>query len=307
MCYNDFLMTGYQPYIQNEFKDLFDLAGEVDGCTKSLLEEFNRRNLKLFDLPPHQRIFLFIITRSVKTYASILELCKSGYGQDVSTLLRGLLENLVTARYIINDPATADEKTARFVAYKWVIFKRHLPEQEKGLRQAPQAQRKEFFAKKKMVLAKVDEFKEKFHVTSDRALVTWSGKTIKDMAAAVDPRLLEEYETTFRLCSRFSHPSILGDNEYLIQEGRHLIFSPLPSNVGVAVNLKNAVRYILDFLVVIDGLFGFGKNKALKAIKHGYERVAAMACYQDDALSNNPAPKHSTAIKESRITFKTQM
>ncbi|HPB69201.1 MAG TPA: DUF5677 domain-containing protein, partial [Candidatus Omnitrophota bacterium] len=71
---------------------------------KTLFQDINRRNIKLFDLPAHKRIFLFIMTRAVKTFAAIEVLCKRGYGQDVSALIRSLLENLITVRYIIYDP-----------------------------------------------------------------------------------------------------------------------------------------------------------------------------------------------------------
>lgn len=218
-------MNQEQKFHLGEHRELFDFSDEINHFTSSLLNEFNNRRIKLFDLPAYQRIFLFIVTRSIKTYASILVLCKAGYGQDVSTLLRSLLENLVTAKYIIHDPLTADEKARRFVAYKWVIFKRQLPEQEKMFRSANSEQKNELFEKKQKIQKKVDEFKVNFHITSDKALITWSGKSIRDMAKKVDHKLLDEYEKTFRLCSRFSHPSILGDNEYLIQDNNNLIFS----------------------------------------------------------------------------------
>lgn len=290
--------------MRKDYPELFELADKVDAQIKSLLEEFNKRNLKLFDLPANQRIFLFIVTRSFKTYASILELCKKGYGQDVATLLRSLLENLVTAKYIIHNKNTADNKAARFVAYKWIIFKRHLPDQEKNVRHGSDSEKNEFLEKKNRVLEKVEDFKTKFGVTSDRALVTWSGKTIRDMAKEVDKKLLNEYETTFRLCSRFSHPTILGDNEYLIQDDQKLIFSPLPSNIGVVPNLSSAIKYTISFLHVINNLFGFHQNKHIRSLDEDLKRIQQAYLEKSPDDEKTQLRKPTASIKESTISFK---
>jgi hypothetical protein len=270
------------------------------------LAEFNQRKLKLFDLSAHKRIFLFIITRSFKTFFAMHELCKKGYGQDVSNLLRTLLENLITALYILHDKSTADEKAARFVFYKWVILKRHLPEEEKNVRSASEKEKEDLIVRKKLIYEKVEEFKKKFHVTSDRALMTWSGKTIKDMAGQINRELVNEYETTFRLCSRFSHPSILGDNEYLIQDDKNLVFSPLPSTVGVVPNLKNAIRYTIEFMKIINELFQFSYVENIAVLESECTQVFSMEKYKEHILSNNRS-QSSSSIKESQIFFKTDI
>lgn len=299
-------MNQEQKFHLGEYRELFEFSDEINHFTSSLLNEFNNRRIKLFDLPAYQRIFLFIVTRSIKTYASILVLCKAGYGQDVSTLLRSLLENLVTAKYIIHDPSTADEKARRFVAYKWVIFKRQLPEQEKMFRTANSEQKNELYEKKQKIQKKVDEFKVNFQITSDKALITWSGKSIRDMAKKVDHKLLDEYEKTFRLCSRFSHPSILGDNEYLIQDNNNLIFSPLPSDIGIVSNLINALKYELDFLTITNQLFKLHKQKEIDQYLTKYQYLFSNERYSEDALSNKTAQSPALSIRESTITFKTE-
>ncbi len=296
-------MSQPQEQLHLKFQELFDLADQTIHMAQSVLEEFNRRHLKLFDLPANQRIFLFIVTRSLKTYFSIVELCKKGFGQDVATLLRSLLENLVTAKYITYDQKTADEKASRFVAYKWVIFKRHLPDQERNVRNGTPDEKNEFLEKKARVLQKVEEFKEKFNVLSDRALVSWSGKTTRDMAKKVDKKLLREYENTFRICSRFSHPTILGDNEYLIQNDQKLIFSPLPSDIGIVPNLSNATKYTLMFLKMIDTLFGFQKSHAIHQLESKLEALIKSGKYQEAQQSSH---KPNTSIRESTISFRTQ-
>ena len=252
-------------YPAHDPRELLELSADMEKAMKHLLRQFNARQIKLSELLTYKRIFLFILTRAIKTYSSVLILCRQGYGQDVSTLLRGLLELLITAKYIIHDPKTANEKAARFVAYKWIIFKRHLPEQGKDFYAMDKKQKQEFLEKKELVSRQVESFKKKFKIISDRALITWSGKTVRDMAKEVNNELLFEYENNFRLCSRFSHPSILGDREYLVQDGQKLIFSPLPASIGIIPNLKSAIKYAWNFLGVIDELFNFQYHNELAA------------------------------------------
>ncbi|MGE0269541.1 MAG: DUF5677 domain-containing protein [Candidatus Omnitrophota bacterium] len=300
-------MSQEQKFHLGEYQELFDFSDDINQFTSSLLNEFNGRKIKLFDLPAYQRIFLFIVTRSIKTFASILVLCKAGYGQDVSTLLRSLLENLVTAKYIIHDPDTADEKARRFVAYKWVIFKRQLPEQEKMAKTASVEQKNELLERKHKIQKKVDEFKNNFNIISDKALITWSGKSIRDMAKKVDHKLLDEYEKTFRLCSRFSHPSILGDNEYLIQDDKNLIFSPLPSDIGIVTNLVSAIKYEMEFLNVTNHLFKLNKQAEIVKFTTNYDTLFNNVKYSEDALAKKSAQTPSSMLRESTVTFKTDL
>lgn len=293
--------------ILEEYKELFDVARRVDQQTLAMLEEFNAKQLKLFNLPAHQRIFLFIFTRSLKTYASVLSLCERGYGQDVATLLRSLLENLITAKYILHNPRKADGLAKRFVAYKWVIFKRHLPEQEKEFLHATSEEKTVFEHKKNAIMKNVAEFKRNFNVTSDRALVTWSGKTVRDMAKEINQDLVDEYDTTFRLCSRFSHPSILGDKEYLIQDGTNLIFSPLPSGIGIVPNLSKAIKYTLEFLATINSLFLSPENHVLQELADDLQKILTMGKYHAKSVSSpTTSESQPQSIRDCIINFQTE-
>ena len=287
-----------------QHKDVFDLAHEVEDHSSCLLSEFNKHQIKLFDLKPHQRIFLFIMTRSLKTYSSILVLCEQGYGQDVSMLVRGLLENLITCRYILVDKHNADDKAARFVGYKWVIFKRNLSEQDEKLMTMTEDQRSDFLRRKNRIHMRVEEFKKKFQIESDRGLLSWSGKTVRDMARAVNKDLLNEYETTFRLCSRFSHPSILGDQEYMIQDNKNLTFSPLPSPLGIIPNMRSAVKYAIEFQKIIIELFDFPFKHQIKTLTAKHQSVFQAIKSPDDSSPPKTLDKN-TLLRESIIVFET--
>ncbi len=267
---------------------------------RTLFQEINRRNIKLFDLPAHKRIFLFIMTRAVKTFAAIEVLCQRGYGQDVSALLRSLLENLITVQYIIYDPHKADEKARRFVEYKWVIFKRSIAEEELSLRRAPEKSQKEFLEKKALVLSHVEDFKKKYRVTSDRALVTWSGRTVKDMARIVSRELHQEYESMFRQCSRFSHPTILGDKEYIIQGHKTLTFAPGPSAVGVEWNYLFAIQYFIQYLELVNGLFILGYEQPLACLRQNFQN-AQDGLNKKSLASSGSSQKSETHLKEVKF------
>lgn len=291
----------------SEYHELLDLSHELDHTAHAIIDDFNKNSPKLFAVPSHKRIFLFFLTRALKTYSAICLLCKEGYGQDVSTLLRSLLENLISLKYIIHDPSQADNLAARFVGYKWVIFRRHLPEQERSMRSESQEERDRFYARKELILKNVNDFKKKYNIISDKALLTWSGKTVKDMAKMVDEKLMKEYEITFRLCSKFSHPSIISDKEYMISDEESIVFSTLPSFIGVVQNLISAVRYTLEFLSIFNQLYDLKNDEKLRGLEKTFEELCALPKYQSEFISSveSASPK-SPISRESKIFFKTK-
>lgn len=237
------------------------------ALASALLEEFNSRNIKLAGVPSHKRIFIFLFTRALKTYLAIQTLCRQGYGQDIATLVRSLLENLVSARYILCDPRSADEKATRFVDYKWIVFRRYISNGKQDPAEIKDILTKKLVSKKDVVLEKVEAFKEKYKVKSDKALVTWSGRSVRDMAKRAAQSLLKEYDDTFRLSSRFSHPSIIGDRAYIKYIGNDMTFSPFPSATGVYANFRIAIHYMADFLGLFNDLFQLGFNARIEQLK----------------------------------------
>ena len=266
-----------------------------------LLTEINAANLRLFDLPANKRIFLFILTRGMKSFSAIELLCQTGFGQDVASLVRSLMENLITAKYIIHDPATADQLARRFVEYKWVIFRRALQEDEINARNDSENRQQEFQARSKMVLSQVEAFKERYQIKSDRALLTWSGRTLKDMARKTSPELLAEYETAFRQYSRFSHPTILGDREYMVQDDQTLTFSPLPSEVGVQINFLNAMKYYVEFMTVANQLFGLQRGGPLQQTQSAVYQY--LARFEEAEVPGKHQQRRDLNIHEVRVRF----
>lgn len=263
--------------IAEDNKEAFAAAVEVRAGILSSLRDFNAREVKLTDIPPHKRIFLFFLARVIKTYSVICMLCREGFGQDTSPLLRNLLETLVSAKYITCKPDRADQNAVRFVEYKWVILKRYLSELEKEF--SPELSGDEF-SDRDLILSQFEEYKKNYGITSDRALLTWSGKSIRDMARQADKNLLKEYELAFRIDSRFSHPSIIGDKEYVDFKEEALVLSFLPSPNGVVLSLKRAMTYLTDFWAIFNALFELNGDDRIKGVRSKSAAVFKMEKYK---------------------------
>jgi len=274
--------------IFSQNKELFNLTKKVKAGSFLFLKNFEARNIKLDDLAPHQRIFLFFLTKILKTYSAICILCQEGYGQDAYVLLRSLLESLISVKYMLSDLGSADEKALRFVGYKWVILKRYLSESKDG---SKNQQEDDSYYKRKLIIDKFSEYKRQYNIVSDRALLTWSGKTIKDMARTTDKNLFLEYESAFRIYSRFSHASIIGDNEYMYFQNNILTFSPSPGTIAVTSALKNAINYTMDFLRVFNDLLDLRCDTHIRKLEGNITEVFSMEKYKDTPAVENSYTK----------------
>lgn len=275
-----------QAKISSQNNELFHVADNLSDLFSSCMSAFNSKKIILSDLAPDKRIALFFMARAGKTYKAIYALLKDGYSQDAAILLRTLVENLISLRYILNDPQSSSVKAVRFVEYKWVIFRRYIMNKKQGELDEHQA----------LIISKFNEFKDKYNITSDKGLLTWSGRTIKDMASKVDDKLLAEYESMFRACSQFSHPSIISDREYVWYQSQALVFSTNPSSEGVSQNMKRAVNYFYEFIKIFDQMYELNKRNKIGELRKNMAKVFGMEKY-NKAL---PFEKTSKSIdKES--------
>ncbi len=262
-----------QEKILADFPEIFDLTGQLKKAANSLLRDFNSRNIKLIELAPSKRLILFFTAKTIKTYSAILILCREGYGQDSYALLRGFLETLVSVKYIFSETTSADEKAVRFVEYKWVILKRYLQEHEEET----------------LILDKFNEFKAKYNIISDKALISWSGKSVRDMAKHNGVNLLDEYDSGFRFYSRFSHPSIIGDKEYLRYENDVLRFSFFLDSSGIILSLKKAAAYLMEFLSVFNKSFDMQFDAQLLNLRSDMDKIFQMDKYSEQKNIGNPS------------------
>jgi hypothetical protein len=284
---------GFKNKVSADHQELFQLSADIRSAAFAFLEDFNSRQIRLINLAPHKRLFLFFLTRALKTYSAVQALCREGYGQDVYVLLRNMLEMLISMKYILVDERKAAEKAVRFVEYKWVIFKRSLPD-EGTLGASPSGSDEQ--SKRARIMERFEEFKKKYRIGSDRGLLTWSGRSVRDMAKTADPDLLKEYDRAFRQYSKFSHPGIIGDREYVNLEAAMLHFSPLPAGGGSLVfSLKSAVTYVVLVVRMFNDLFRLGYDKQLDEFSARSEEVFKMEKYAEDV-----SPGDKTFDKERR-------
>lgn len=75
---------------------------------------------------PHALLASIFLVRSVRNLAAVLVLCETGWAPEAQTLLRAMVEDMVTLAYISTDP----EK----LAPQWLAFENHrLPDAEELL------------------------------------------------------------------------------------------------------------------------------------------------------------------------------
>jgi hypothetical protein len=262
------------------------------------MTEFNERHLRLKDTQPQQRIVLLFFTRSLKTFQAIIQLSEAGFAQNVSILLRSLIELRISLRYILHDPRTASIKASRFVEYKWVLFKKYLSQMESQNRSEIPSDPllKSLIEERHTILKKVDAFKITHRVKSDRALITWSGRSLRDMAKAVDPELVGVYDTTFRKASTLSHPSVIGDQHHVTFEEDLMLFKPY-ANGG-----EDAPPYLTDALsTMLDILQQFIRAFNLTPLPEASRSSTTHAAHTHDESSANETQHPAT--KNPRLKF----
>lgn len=248
--------------------ELFTLATDFHVLLKDASNIFNLRSLRLNTLPIHKIVFLYLYNSSVKSYSAIHLLCLEGYGQDSSIILRSLLENLITAKYILYDIKSADYKAKRFEEYRWVEVKNSLEYWEMRDAYQDEKLKKEILSKKKEVMQNVEDFIKKYNIKNKNDLLRWSGISIRKMAEEVS--MLEEYLLTYKLCCSFSHPSFIGSLERTKKTLEGINFSSNPSFKGIIEDMKSAILYLYDFLRIYNNVFNLNIEKKLEEI---YEKT----------------------------------
>lgn len=147
---------------------------------------------------------LGFLGKSTKTYASIQLLGSHGFGEDAAVLLRSLMETVVTATFMAEQP---EDRANLFADFDHMIRKRFLDEIEE-LAVLPVGQLEEV---KPEVTAAYERVEGRY---PDK--LNWSGKSLRAMAR--DTGLAWHYTVVFRLSSDFVHASPSGIDHFLIDE-----------------------------------------------------------------------------------------
>jgi hypothetical protein len=166
-----------------------------------------------------QSIAIFALTKACKTHAALVALCRIGYGEDASILARSLFELALDMLYISQD--SPGERAERYIDHDWVIRYEmlHTLRTDPALKSA----RKTEDSTAAEIEREAHRVQNRWQFWSEqnksgrlkRPKSHWSGKTIRDVAAAVGWE--SHYNTMYRLVSQLAHSSVRGANQYMAE------------------------------------------------------------------------------------------
>ena len=186
---------------------------EFNYSLRKCIEEIIDKEYKISD---DKKMFTaFCLGKAYKTQGAILFLCKNGFGQDASILLRSIVDILITLLYIKKDPT--NNRMQRYFDYDWVLRKtmfdycKTKPEIMKQLEDRG--------TKIDLTRDSIETIEKEAKQAQDKhnyAYGRWSAHTTKQMAEEVGRADL--YLTVYRLQSQLAHTAPRTMNEYITQE-----------------------------------------------------------------------------------------
>ncbi|UCB57056.1 MAG: hypothetical protein JSV30_00200 [Candidatus Omnitrophota bacterium] len=249
-------------------KELFECADNLYHLIDTLLIVFNQssNNFRPSRIPKYKNTFLYLFNTSIRHYKSIDLLCQEGHGMSALILMRSLLENLITTKYIILNK-NPNELAQRFEEYKWLLMRKQLKYWKTNKQVESKKLQKSILSKEPEILAKVKEYKVNFKVKN--GLSTWSGKSVERMAEVVG--MSNEYNLVYRMCCLISHPSMLGIIQEVKRTEEYTYFSSDPSYCNIITNMILTIEYMHTFLSVYNDLFELGKKQELDLFLKKYK------------------------------------
>lgn len=267
-------MVNFSEQNYKRSSELFDIAAELHKLLDDVATEINKKQLQLSALENYKKSSLYFFVAAFKSFSAIHILCREGYGQDSSVVLRSLMENLISLKYIlIGDRKNRNERAERFVEYRWVELKRLIDYWENHA--FNDALKEKVMSKKEEVYETAAAFKKRYKA---KDLSTWAGISIRKMAEEV--YMLEEYLLAYRLCCSFSHPSFIGLLERTDRVGDDVMFSSNPSFRGIIEDMKSAISFMMQFLILFDKIFDLKMTSEIKAFEEKTLRIFEMEKYK---------------------------
>lgn len=250
--------------IGSKFKTFFSFNHEL----RLLVDEFTKDEYRI--LGPKEGLATFTLTKAYKTHGAILLLCKEGYGEDSSVLVRTLFELMVNLMYVLKDPT--DERAYRYYAYDWVLRDKminaieHTPEMMSLIEQREMHPKPGDETSKKIHdMAKQANDKYKYKGTS------WSDKSIKEMAEEVGRG--KQYGTIYRLHSQHVHSASRTINSYVSMTLTGLEYSMGISENEVEVSLVSAFDFFGTTFDQVGDHMGWGTEPKLKELVDRYVKA----------------------------------
>ncbi|MCK5491940.1 MAG: hypothetical protein KAJ14_02380, partial [Candidatus Omnitrophica bacterium] len=170
-------MANFREENIQKHSELFEVADELSALADELMYAFNCRS-KIEDfrpskIPKHKTVFLYLFNAVLKQYASLKVVCLEGYGQSSSIILRSMLENLISIKYMIFSENTSS-LAERFIGYRWIDMRKSLNYWRMEDKVKNKDLRDQILLKEKEIEQKCKDFKERFNIKKGQ-LKTWSG------------------------------------------------------------------------------------------------------------------------------------
>ncbi|MCL5409688.1 MAG: DUF5677 domain-containing protein [Patescibacteria group bacterium] len=201
----------------------------------------------------YSKTLLFLqVTKLHTSIAAVLELVKKGYGMDAMIVVRSMLNNLISCKWIMYFKSKTRAK--RFIQYNTVLRKRFLavalkyPEQKSHFLKV--------LVDEKEINSSYKKIEKKF---KDR--YSWSDKKIWRMAK--DVGLNWDYDFIYNLASSLEHSDINSLNEYLAgidHANKRFVFIGGPTPRYVMESGITSIKYMGEGLELFIKKFQLNKN-----------------------------------------------
>jgi len=259
-------MANFQEENIKRYPELSKIVQRLQAITDEITDTFNNKSKnndwRRSKMPCHKNLLNYFLMTAIRQFDAISVLCSEGYGDCSLVILRSMLENLISLKYIVLGEKQIEERAERFENYKWVDMKKQLTYWKNSKGVVQKDTQEDILSKEAIILSSVEDFKKRFNINNEREFRTWSGISIEEMADRVN--MSDAYNLMYRMCCLFSHPSFLGQQQGVTKNNDYTIFSTKPSFRNIEVNLMTAIHYLFEFLIIFDHLFNLCMLQKLK-------------------------------------------
>lgn len=182
-----------------------DNAGLYDRAEKIRTFSKDHINSEILPLPPPDEnvVITFFVVRAHTTFCAGIELCRRGYAIAAIPLARSLVEELITLRYILDNPGAA----ARYAEHDYVLKYRRLNRVKLLSGPCFQALKNGWLEGETQISEDYETVKKSYQ--SDFNSQFWAGKGLNvERLADKDARSKELYAYYYAALSSFVHGTV---------------------------------------------------------------------------------------------------
>jgi hypothetical protein len=209
-----------------------------------LVDEEMDKQHKLDYSKPQQSVVAFLFGKSYKTHDVVLDLCREGYGEDASILLRSLFESAVNAGYLIKEDV--ENRSTMFLEHeevtKYMLFKSN----KELLLKSDTKTEGDYEEMRKNVQSLCLKYGPNFYNN-------WSCKRLEEMASEVG--LDKPYLAMYPLYADIAHSRISSARTYISEDSSGLTIDTGPKDELISESLVSAFHYFFNIITVWNSVF----------------------------------------------------